>query len=56
VRVGSNVGDAIGVIGVVLVGVGDGVVIEEGELAQDVSSTKQKSIEVKMALTRLINM
>ena len=55
-RVGSNVGDAIGVIGVVLVGVGDGVVIEEGELAQDVSNRMQKSVEVKMALMRLINM
>ena len=54
-RVGSNVGDAIGTIGVIALEVGDGFVIEEGELAQDVSSTKQKSIEVKMALTRLIN-
>jgi len=55
VRVGFKVGDAIGVIGVVLVGVGVRVVIEEGELAQDVSSTKQNSIEVKMTLMRLIN-
>jgi hypothetical protein len=44
------------VIGVVLVGVGDGVVIEEGELAQDVSNTKQKSVETKMAPMRLANM
>ncbi len=54
-RVGSKVGDAIGITGVILVGVGDGVVIEEVELAQDVSSTKQKRVVVKIALTRLTN-
>ena len=43
-------------MGVVLIGVGDGVVIEEGELAQDVSNTKQKSVDMKMVLMRLTNM
>ena len=52
-RVGSKVGDAIGIIGVILVGVGDGV--EEVELAQDVNSTKQKRVAVKIALMRLTN-
>jgi len=55
VGVGTRDTGSVGVLAIVLVGVGDGVVIEEGELAQDVSSTKQKSIEVKMALKRLIN-
>jgi len=55
VRVGSNVGDAIGTMEVTPVGVGDGVVIEVFELAQDVSNRMQKSVEVKMALKRLIN-
>jgi hypothetical protein len=53
VRVGSKVGDAIGIIGVDLVEVGDGV--EDVELAQDVKSTKQKRVAVKIALTRLTN-
>jgi len=56
VRVGARVGGSVGVIAIVLVGVGDGVVIEEGELAQDVSNRMQKSVEVKMKLKRLINM
>lgn len=46
----------MGVIGVDLVGAGDGIVIEEGELAQDVSNAKQKSVDVKIALMRLTNM
>ena len=48
-----KVGDAIGIIGVDLVEVGVGV--EEVELAQDVNSTKQKRVAVKIALTRLTN-
>ena len=57
VRVGSKVGDAIGMIGVDLVevGVGVGVGVVEVELAQDVNSTKQKREAVKIALTRLTN-
>ena len=54
-RVGSKVGDAIGIICVDLVEVGDGVGVEDVELAQDVTSTKQKRVAVKIALTRLTN-
>ena len=55
VRVGSNVGDTTGIAGVALAEVGDGAGVDEVELAQDVNSTKQKSIVVDIAQTRLTN-
>ena len=54
-RVGLKVGEAIGIVGIILVEVGDGVGVDEVELAQDVNSTKQKRVAVKIALTRLTN-
>ena len=53
VLVGAIVAEAIGIIGVILVGVGVGV--EDVELAQDVNITKQKRVAVKIALARLTN-
>ena len=55
VLVRPKVGDAIGIIGVDLVEVEDGVGVEDIELAQDVNITKQKRVTVKIALTRLTN-
>ena len=54
-RVGSNVGDVVGAIGVIPFEVGVGSKDEEAELAQDVNITKQKSITVEIAVTRLTN-
>jgi hypothetical protein len=53
VRVGSNVGDIIGRVGVMPFGVGVGG--EAVELAQDVNIMKQKSKAVEITLTRLTN-
>jgi hypothetical protein len=53
VRVGTKVGDVIVTVEVDLVETGVGV--EVVELAQDVNSTKQKRVIVKIALMRLTN-
>jgi len=51
--VGFNVGAVVGTVEVIPFG--DGVGSVEVELEQDVNSSKQKSIAVEIALTRLTN-